>query len=160
MRCSQKATILLIKCFARLAGQSCPDHPLMYLGSWMLILPLPLPLSMTLSTLFDISKILFSHLGTRDKMHTLKEKEHLDLVFAMNPLILAARYYSSSISCWRKMEAQWGIISRLKWHRQAGLLSPAFNNHWTAEPPGKVPPGLSEPMHLIVCDIFGVFHKR
>lgn len=113
MRCSQKAAILLIKHFAQLAGQSCPDHPLRYLGSWMLILPLPLPLSVTLSMLFDISKILFSHLGTRDKMHTLKGKEHLDLVFAMNPLILAARYYSSSILCWRKMEAQWG--SSLIW---------------------------------------------
>lgn len=74
----------------------------------MPVLPLPVPLSVTLSMLFDVSKLLFSHLGARDKMHTLKEKEHLDLVFAMNPLILAARYCSSSILCSRKMEAQWG----------------------------------------------------
>lgn len=74
----------------------------------MPILPLPVPLSGTLSMLFDVSKLLFSHLGAGDKMHTLKEKEHLDLVFALNPLILAARFYSSSILCSRKWRLSGG----------------------------------------------------
>lgn len=156
MRCSQKAAILLIKRFARLVGQSWPDHPLRYLGSWMPILPLPLPLSVTLSTLFDLSKLLFSHLGAGDKMHTLKEKEHLDLVFAMNPLILAARYYSSILRS-RKMEAQRG--SSLVWSGIDKRDSRALPLKIT-ELPGKGPPELREPRHLIVRDIFGVFHKR